>query len=727
MKSTYTTCLLISLVIGLHAQQGAWETISPMAEISHVAALGDAVLTGTSGAGLIHWDTSGERTFFNTTNSAIPGDSIGRVAIAPNGDWWVQTEAGISQFDGTNWYNWSLETIGLPPGTPVNNIKVGPDASVYVLTNNGFARFSNGNWLVQNTSNSGLPNNQLTDAAFGSDGKVFFGSRGSGILLLDGGTWTVFNSAATGVTQMNIIIGLAFAPDGALWAIGGSVTTLPVRLVSFDGNTWTGLNGAGIGINASPVFFRAIAGHPTQGVWLAHSMGLSRLQAGNWTHYTQENIGCLPPTNTSIALDGAGQLWYTSTCGLLRFDGQAWTYLDTGMPGYCWGLKLEAVAEGSDGSLWLGANESECITRTDGVYWEHYNPLALGASISNINTIFTDRQGRTWFGMDISELLIYEDGQWTFTDTCAAVFPNHWVRTITDSPGGDIWLAIVPLPGSGLQPSGVARYAAGQWTFWTSTEVPNLQGINYALESNEDGILWAGVSGQGLLRFDGTTWTLFNTSNSGLPHNNIFDIATAPDGVLWLATDAGLVSYDGQQWTVTNTSNSGLPANRLRKLAFDRAGGLYVGYLPSITGQITAVLRDGQWTEIAPPSAPNFSGNDPMTAMIVDSRNRMIFTTVSSDYYIYDPMLVSVTDSRQVGANWSVFPNPGTDRFYLRSAGPSKTGSLSFYDLHGRQLVRMPLQDGNTPYQLERLPAGVYVIEVVVPGERREYLRWVRQ
>ncbi len=724
MKSTYTTCLLISLAIGLHAQQGVWETISPMAEISYVAALGDAVLTGTSGAGLIHWDAAGASTYIHTSNSAIPGDTIGRVAIAPNGHWWVQTEAGIGQFDGSNWFNWSLETIGLPANTPINNIRVAPDASVYVLTNDGFARYNSGVWTVQNMANSTLPNNQLTDVAFAPDGKAYFGSRGAGILLLDNKNWTVYNSAATSVTNMNTILGLTFDPDGILWAIGG---TLSIRLVSFDGNTWTGLNGAGIGINASPVFFRAIAGHPTQGVWLAHSMGLSRLQAGNWTHYTQENIGCLPPTNTSIALEGTGQIWYTSTCGLLRSNGQGWNYADAGLPGYCWGLKLEAVAEGSDGSLWLGANESECITRTDGVYWEHYNPLALGASISNINTIFTDRQGRTWFGMDNSELLLYDQEQWTLTDTCAAVFPEHWIRTITDSPGGDIWLAMDPLPGASQLFTGVARYSNGAWSFWTSMEVPNLLGFIRSLESNEDGVLWAAVSNKGLLRFDGTTWTLFNTSNSGLPHNSIFDITTAADGTLWLATDAGLVSYNGQQWTVTNTANSGLPADRLRKLAFDLAGGLYVGYLPSTTGQIIAVLRDGQWTEISPPSVSAFSGFDPITAMIVDSRNRMIFTTVSSDYYIYDPMLVSVTDSRQVGANWSVFPNPGTDRFYLRSAGPSKTGYLSLYDLHGRQLLRMPLQDGNTPYQLERLPAGVYVIEVLVPGERKEYLRWVRQ
>ncbi len=56
-----------------------------------------------------------------------------------------------------------------------------------------------------------------------------------------------------------------------------------------------------------------------------------------------------------------------------------------------------------------------------------------------------------------------------------------------------------------------------------------------------------------------------------------------------------------------------------------------------------------------------------------------------------------------------------------------ETGYVNLYDLHGRRLMRMPLQSADTPYQLKSLPAGVYVIEVMVPGAPAEYLRWVGQ
>ena len=35
---------------------------------------------------------------------------------------------------------------------------------------------------------------------------------------------------------------------------------------------------------------------------------------------------------------------------------------------------------------------------------------------------------------------------------------------------------------------------------------------------------WIGTSG-GLARFDGTIWTVYNTSNSGLPENSVKSIA----------------------------------------------------------------------------------------------------------------------------------------------------------------------------------------------------------
>jgi ligand-binding sensor domain-containing protein len=54
-----------------------------------------------------------------------------------------------------------------------------------------------------------------------------------------------------------------------------------------------------------------------------------------------------------------------------------------------------------------------------------------------------------------------------------------------------------------------------------------------ALSETPDGSIWAGTSGNGLVRFDGTSWQPFTVEN-GLPGNYISDQTVTPDGELWL-------------------------------------------------------------------------------------------------------------------------------------------------------------------------------------------------
>ena len=58
-------------------------------------------------------------------------------------------------------------------------------------------------------------------------------------------------------------------------------------------------------------------------------------------------------------------------------------------------------------------------------------------------------------------------------------------------------------------------------------------------------------------------WTVVD----GLPVNVVSDLLQASDGYLWMSTYDGLVRFDGVQFTVYNASNSpGLPSNRLHHL-----------------------------------------------------------------------------------------------------------------------------------------------------------------
>src|SRR5215467_15939655 len=91
----------------------------------------------------------------------------------------------------------------------------------------------------------------------------------------------------------------------------------------------------------------------------------------------------------------------------------------------------------------------------------------------------------------------------------------------------------------------------------------------------------------GQYRFD--SWT----TDSGLPQNSVRSILQTQDGYLWLATSDGLVRFDGVRFTVFNRSNSpGIGNNRFTCLYEDRQGDLWMG---TQNGGLTR-LRRGVFT-----------------------------------------------------------------------------------------------------------------------------------
>lgn len=67
------------------------------------------------------------------------------------------------------------------------------------------------------------------------------------------------------------------------------------------------------------------------------------------------------------------------------------------------------------------------------------------------------------------------------------------------------------------------------------------------------------------------------TAESGLPQNSVYDIIQTRDGYIWLATMDGLVRFDGVRFRVFNKSNSpGISHNRFLKLYENAHGELWV-------------------------------------------------------------------------------------------------------------------------------------------------------
>src|SRR5579872_1516331 len=96
-----------------------------------------------------------------------------------------------------------------------------------------------------------------------------------------------------------------------------------------------------------------------------------------------------------------------------------------------------------------------------------------------------------------------------------------------------------------------------------------------AMVQTPDGYLWFGTF-DGLVRFDGTKFTVFDRSNTPeLPSPAIVNLYLDHDGRLWVSTMLGLASVKDGQWQ-TFGEKSGWTGNYVRVFAESATGDLYM-------------------------------------------------------------------------------------------------------------------------------------------------------
>ncbi|HTY61241.1 MAG TPA: two-component regulator propeller domain-containing protein [Acidobacteriota bacterium] len=97
-----------------------------------------------------------------------------------------------------------------------------------------------------------------------------------------------------------------------------------------------------------------------------------------------------------------------------------------------------------------------------------------------------------------------------------------------------------------------------------------------AIAQTPENYIWIGTD-DGLARFDGMHFTIFNRSNvPELVSNSFQALLVSGDGTLWAATSAGLVQYKGGSFK-TYTLKDGLPHGYISSLALDKNGALWMG------------------------------------------------------------------------------------------------------------------------------------------------------
>lgn len=145
----------------------------------------------------------------------------------------------------------------------------------------------------------------------------------------------------------------------------------------------------------------------------------------------------------------------------------------------------------------------------------------------------------------------------------AEILDSFFVSAISFDRSDAAWI--------GTFQKGLVRYSGGKAEF-LNAQYPELPSTISDIQTDSKGNIWLGY-GSGIIKYDGSAFTKYNSSNSPVPDNPVSSIAIDKNDYVWFTSctynTGGIVKYDGTNWTVYTPENSPLPVCFVQSIAVD--------------------------------------------------------------------------------------------------------------------------------------------------------------
>ncbi len=267
--------------------------------------------------------------------------------------------------------------------------------------------------------------------------------------------------------------------------------------------------------------------------WLGTSgNGLIRSTDKYITMYNKQN--CILPSDTVVAVgvDSASAVWVGTTKGLARLIGTEWIVFDTSNS--VLGAEPITGIVTSMSVIWIGTRNG--LVKYDGTTWTRYTPQNSAMPAPIVWSMAVEGNGTLWLGLGLHRVSMYKasNGYALFSQFSTFGGPDSMI--------------------------GLAKFNGTTWTMYNTMNSP-MDRENYinAISIDKKGTKWIATSsysfkkgyikGTGLLKFNDSTWTAYNTSTSPLPNNNIEWVGADDEDNIWFSSRDVI---NGGPWGVFN-------------------------------------------------------------------------------------------------------------------------------------------------------------------------------
>ncbi|MCX6143539.1 MAG: T9SS type A sorting domain-containing protein [Ignavibacteriales bacterium] len=474
--------------------------------------------------------------------------------VSRGNDLWIGTDGGVVKFNKrTEHLTFYTKASANLPDNHIRSLALDFSGYLWIGTQySGAGKFDGIKCQVFNSGNSALPvDGDINEIAVDSVGNVWISSE-KYLSRFDGTNWKTYITAPRPLSS--VINKVVFDKNGTAWiATDWGLTKLKGDTViqKYDG------------------FERqitALAVDRNNTLWIGE-YGLTKYDGITKTNFNTSNSPI--PTNSvsDIKLDSKGNVWFPSGPNLVKFDGLNWTV-------YPCNFAVSAIYRfeiDPDDVIWM-ASLGDGLIKFDGRSWKKYRLSNAGLLGQTISSFALDARGNRWItciGGSNAQLIRFDGMSWTYFDTTQFKFVDTYFKRVYSDSSRKIWM-------------GSDVLVSCSNATWTAHSINNLH-RGSTMKVDKRGNIWE-ASNQGLGKFDGTKWTVYNTSNSPLPTNNVARLAFDYQDNLWLSTlpstsseKGRLMRFNGTNWTTFYVTDAG--AHWIAGLEFDSTGNIWIGIL----------------------------------------------------------------------------------------------------------------------------------------------------
>jgi|GEM_PF-1237096 len=350
----------------------------------------------------------------------------------------------------------------------------------------------------------------VTSIAEDHRGDLWFSILGGGVYRYDGEEWQHYGAGDVLGTGMVSSV-YKDRSEGLWFTVGGGV------LMRYDDYQFDNLTAEdGLSNSGIMTVLEDLQGH----LWLGTKRDIN--------HYDGEKFTQVAPTvghhYWRSRRDSRGDLWFTSTDGVLRYDGEAWR-LFTEEDGLA-GKGTKGIVEDGAGHIWVA---DPGLSRYDGATWTSFT-VADGLASDSAGDLAFDEQGDLWIGRD-GGVDRFDGKEFTHFDLGEEFIFMHW-GDVHRSHDGTMWFGSI---------GGLVRFDGEQWKHFTTADGLLSNNIKALLHDSQNR-LWIGGWGSGVALFDGLVFQHM-LQPDGLVSDVVQQIYERQNGQMAIATEAGLTLY----------------------------------------------------------------------------------------------------------------------------------------------------------------------------------------